>query len=87
MSLISQEIDRDQYSPTEFRRILRRPGTLFYFFSLLILVVLILSLSDATLASFSISIYPRWRRRWRPTIREKCVIWKKKLKPIFFLNC
>ena len=46
------------------------------FFSLLILVVHILSLknpSDATLASLSISIYPRWRPRWRTIIREKIV--------------
>ena len=27
--------------------------------------------SDATLASLSISIYPRWRPRWRPIISEK----------------
>ena len=46
------------------------------FFSLLILVVHILSLknpSDATLASLSISIYPRWRPRWRQIISEKIV--------------
>ena len=53
----------------------------FKLFSLLILVVHILSLknpSDTTLASLSISIYPRWRLRWRPMCdMEKC------LKPIF----
>ena len=46
------------------------------FFSLLILVLHILSLknsSDATLASLSISIYPRWRPRWRQIISEKNV--------------
>ena len=47
-------------------------------FSLLILVVHTLSLknpSDATLASLSISIYPRWRPRWRTIVSEKnCVI-------------
>ena len=51
----------------------------FKLFSWLILVVHILSLknlSDATLASLSISIYPRWRPRWRPIINENCVIWK-----------
>ena len=40
-----------------------------FFFSLLILVVHTLSLknlSDATLASLSISIYPRWRPIWKP---------------------
>ena len=26
--------------------------------------------SDANLASLSISIYPRWRSRWRPIISE-----------------
>ena len=48
----------------------------FKLFSLLILVVHILSLknpSDATLVSLSISIYPRWRPRWRPIISEKNV--------------
>ena len=48
--------------------------------SFLILVVHILSVknpSDATLASLSISIYPRWCPRWRSIISEKnCVIWK-----------
>ena len=61
------------------------------FFSLLILVVHTLSLknpSDATLASLSISIYPRWRLRRRPILSEK-IVWygKKCLKPIFPLNC
>ena len=44
------------------------------FLSLLILVVHTLSLknaSDATLASLSVSIYPRLRPRWRTIIREK----------------
>ena len=48
----------------------------FKLFSLLILVVHLLSLknpSDATLASLSISIYLRWRLRWRPIISEKIV--------------
>ena len=48
----------------------------FKLFSLLILVVHLLSLknpSDATLASLSISIYLRWRLRWRPIISEKNV--------------
>ena len=59
------------------------------FFSLLILVVHILSLknpSDATLASLSISIYPRWRPRWRPIISEKLFDMEKCLKPIFFFK-
>ena len=59
------------------------------FFSLLILVVHILSLknpSDATLASLSISIYPRWRPRWRPIIGEKLCDMGKCLKPIFYLK-
>ena len=60
------------------------------FFSLWILVVHILSLinpRDATLASLSISIYSRWRPRWKPIISKKnCVIWKKCLQPIFSLK-
>ena len=53
----------------------------FKLFSLLILVVHILSLnnpSNATLASLSISIYLRWRPRWRQIISEK-IIWYGKL--------
>ena len=61
------------------------------FFSLLILVVHTLSLknpSDATQASLSISIYPRWRPKWRPIIREKYVMRKKNVpNPFSFLNC
>ena len=60
------------------------------FFSLLILVVHILSLkypSDATLASLSISIYSRWRPRWRPIISKKMCDMEKCLKPIVSLNC
>ena len=58
------------------------------FFSLLILVVHKMSMknpSDATLASLSILIYPRWRLGWRPIISEKkmCDI-EICLKPIFF---
>ena len=59
------------------------------FFSLLILVVHILSLnnpSDATLASLSISIYPRWRPRWRQIISEKKIGMEKCLRPIFSLK-
>ena len=59
------------------------------FFSLLILVVHILSLtnpSDATLTSLSISIYPRWRPRWRKIISKKLRDMEKCLKPIFFLK-
>ena len=44
------------------------------FFSLLMLVVYTLSLknpNDATLASLSISIYPRWHPRWRPVISPR----------------
>ena len=57
------------------------------FFSLLILVLHILSLknpSDATLASLSISIYPRWRPRWRPIISEKIVRYRKNVSNPFF---
>ena len=46
------------------------------FFSLLILVEYTLSLknpSDATLASLSVSVYPRWPPRWRPIISENIV--------------
>ena len=61
------------------------------FFSLLILVVHTLSLknpSDATLASMSISIYPRWRPRWRTIIREKmCDTENNVSNPFSFLNC
>ena len=61
------------------------------FFSLLILVVHTLSLknpSDATLASLSISIYPRWRPRWRTIIREKlCDTENNVSNPFSFLNC
>ena len=59
------------------------------FFSLLILVAHILSLkdlSDATPPSLSISIYPRWRPRWRPIISENMCDTEKCLKPIFFLK-
>ena len=48
----------------------------FKLFSLLILVVHAWSLkdpSDATLASLSIPINPRWRPRWSPIISEKTV--------------
>ena len=48
----------------------------FKLFSLLILVVHTLclnNLSDATLTSLSISIYPRWCPRWRTIISEKIV--------------
>ena len=48
----------------------------FKLFSLLILVEHILSLknpSDATLTSLRISIYPRWRPRWKQIISEKIV--------------
>ena len=60
------------------------------FFSLLILVVHTLPLknpSDATLASLSTLIYPRWRPRWMPIISENIVRYGKKcLKLIFFLK-
>ena len=59
------------------------------FFSLLILVVHMLSLknpSDATLASLSISIYLKWRPRWRPIIIEKMCDMVKMSKPIFSLK-
>ena len=60
------------------------------FFSLLILVVHTLTLknpSDATLASLSTLLYPRWRPRWKPIISEN-IVWYGKwcLKPIFFLK-
>ena len=42
--------------------------------------------SDATLASLSILIYPRWRPRWMPIISEKMCDMEKCLKPIFFLK-
>ena len=61
----------------------------FKLFSLLILVVYILSLknpNDATLASMSLSIYPRWRPRRKPIISEKNCNMKKCLKPIFSLK-
>ena len=61
------------------------------FFSLLILVVHTLSLknlSDATLASLSVLIYPRWRPRWRTIIREKlCDTENNVSNPFSFLNC
>ena len=56
------------------------------FFSLLILVVHTLSLnnpSDATLQLLSISIYPRWRPRWRQIISEK-IIWCGKMSQTHF---
>ena len=49
---------------------------IFNYFSLLILVVHTWSLknpNDATLASLSISIYLRWRSRWRRIISENIV--------------
>ena len=61
------------------------------FFSLLILVVHTLFLknpSDATLASLSISIHPRWRQRWRTIIREKlCDTENNVSNPFSFLSC
>ena len=60
------------------------------FFSFLILVVHTISVknpSDATLASLSISINPRWRPRWRPIIVKKCAIWKNVSNLFSFLNC
>ena len=57
------------------------------FFSLLILVVHTLYLnnpSDATLASLSISIYPRWRPRWKPIISENIVWYGKYVSNAFF---
>ena len=59
----------------------------FKLFSLLILVEYILSLknpSDATLASLSVSIYPRWRPRWRPIISENIVGDRKLSQPHLF---
>ena len=56
-------------------------------FSLLILVVHTLylkNLSDATLASLSISIYPRWRPRWKPIISENIVWYGKYVSNAFF---
>ena len=58
-------------SLAEFGRILEDLELDFKVFSLLIMVVHTLSVkipSDATLASLSISIYPRWRPRWKPII-------------------
>ena len=61
-------------SPAEFGRILGEDVELdFKLFSLLILIVFAMPLknpSDVTLASLSISIYQRWRPRWRPIISE-----------------
>ena len=60
------------------------------FFSLMILVVHILSLknpSDATLASLSISIYSRWRTRWRQIKSEKVVWYRKMFQTFFTFNC
>ena len=59
------------------------------FFFLLILVVHTLSLknpSDATLASLSISIYPRRRPRWRSIIVKLFSDIEKCLKLILFLK-
>ena len=61
----------------------------FKLFSLLILVVHTLALkipSDATLASLSISIYSKWRPRWRPIISEKNVGYGKMSPTSFFLK-
>ena len=56
----------------------------------MILVVHTLSLknpSDATLVSLTISIYPRWRPRWRTIISEKIVWYGKNVsKPICILK-
>ena len=74
--MIQKTSSNQSCSPAEFGHFSRTWNLILNFFSLLILVVYTLSLknpSDATLASLSISIYPRWRPRWRPIICENIV--------------